>query len=176
MKYITFKRLPDEIRPFVIKASGQKDVLHPGFPPNGQISPDVRLSCTVRWFASGSAYDLLTTFGIGHADTTNSCWYVLVDAINGHPSFNIEYPDKHGKQMSIARGFHEVSAAGFNSCAGAIDGVLIWIHKPSKRTVGTLAAMKENSIVVGRKNLVSIVRLCVTFEVGSWTFQFCIQD
>ena len=78
--------------------------------------------------------------------------------------------------MSIAQGLHKVLAAGFNSCTGAIDGVLIWIHKPSKKTAGTLAAMKVNSIVVGRKNLVSIVRLCVTFEVGSWTFQFCIQD
>jgi hypothetical protein len=65
----------------------------------------------------------MTTFGIGLTDTMNSCCCV-VDAINRHPTFNIEYPDDHGKQMSIAQGFHEVSAAGFNSCAGAIDGVL----------------------------------------------------
>ena len=149
MKYSTFKRLAEELRPFIIKASGQKDVVRPGYPPNGRISPDVRLACAIRWFAGGSAYDLMTTFGIGHTDTINSFWYV-VDAINGHPSFNIEYPDNHGKQMTIAQGFHEVSAAGFNSCAGAIDGVLIWIHKPSKKDCRD-AGCDEGKFYCGRK-------------------------
>ena len=35
-------------------------------------------------------------------------------------------------QQSIAESFGRVSAANFNCCAGAIDGILIWIHKPSK--------------------------------------------
>jgi hypothetical protein len=26
-----------------------------------------------------------------------------------------------------------VSRAGFKCCAGAIDGILIWIHKPSQK-------------------------------------------
>jgi hypothetical protein len=74
----------------------------------------------------------MTTYGIGHSDTVQSYWYV-VDAINSHPKFNIEYPKDHDDQRQIARGFHNVSSAGFRRCAGAIDGILIWIHKPSKK-------------------------------------------
>ena len=66
--------------------------------PNGRISPDVRLACAIRWFAGGSAYDIMTTYGIGHSDTINSCWYVL-DAINRQPSFDIAYPADHDKSF-----------------------------------------------------------------------------
>ena len=74
MQYSTFKALADELRPYVIHACGQK-----GGPkryvPNGPISPDVRLACAIRWFSGGSAYDLMTTYGIGHSDTIRSYWY-----------------------------------------------------------------------------------------------------
>jgi hypothetical protein len=72
----------------------------------------------------------MSTYGIGHTDAINSCWYV-VDAINRHPNFNIAYPVDHGIQHCIAEGFRQVSSANFESCAGAIDGILIWMHKPS---------------------------------------------
>jgi hypothetical protein len=72
----------------------------------------------------------MTTYGIGHTDTKNSVWYV-VDAINRHPCFTIVYPGNCDQQRSIAEGFAAVSAAGFKCCAGAIDGILVWIHKPS---------------------------------------------
>ena len=52
----------------------------------------------------------------------------------------IVYPQKrrlrcvnHNVQHTIAEGFRQVSSANFKCCAGAIDGILIWIHKPSKR-------------------------------------------
>jgi DDE superfamily endonuclease len=131
MKYSTFKKLADELRPNIILACGQKGS-HKRFVPNGLISPDVRLACAIRWFAGGSAYDLMTSYGIGHSDTMRSYWYV-VDAINSHPNFKIEYPKDHEDQRQIARGFQKVSRAGFKCCAGAIDGILIWIHKPSKK-------------------------------------------
>jgi hypothetical protein len=102
------------------------------FVPNGPICPDVRLACAIRWFSGASSYDLMTTYGIGHSDTLRSYWFV-VDAINSHPNFKIEYPTDHDAQRQIARGFQNVSSAGFNCCAGAIDGILIWIHKPSKK-------------------------------------------
>ena len=73
MKYRTpSQHLVEELRPFIIKVSGQKGVLSPRFPPNGQISPDVRLACAICWFAGGSAYNLMTTFVIGHTDTIKS--------------------------------------------------------------------------------------------------------
>ncbi len=131
MQYSTFKALADELRPYIILACGQKGGPK-RFIPNGPISPDVRLACAIRWFSGGSAYDLMTTYGIGHSDTIRSYWYVI-DAINSHPNFKIEYPDDHEDQRQIARGFQKVSGADFKCCAGAIDGILIWIHKPSKK-------------------------------------------
>ena len=68
----------------------------------------------------------MTTYGIGHTDAMNRVWYV-VDALNRHPRFEISYPADHAKQRSITQGFANVSAANFGCCAGAIDGILIWL-------------------------------------------------
>ena len=69
MQYCTFKALADELRPYIILACGQKGGPK-RFIPNGPITPDVRLACAIRWFSGGSAaYDLMTTYGIGHSDT-----------------------------------------------------------------------------------------------------------
>lgn len=129
MSYFTFKRLATLLRPGIVLASGKKESsrnhLH-----NGPILPEVRLACALRWFAGGSIYDIMTTFGVSHTDAIDSCWYV-VDAVNTHPSLKIVYPDDHEVQHAIAHGFSQVSAANFGCCAGAIDGILIWIHKPS---------------------------------------------
>ena len=129
MRYTTFRRLATLFRPGIISASGKKECsrnhLH-----NGPIQPEVRLACALRWFAGGSVYDIMTTYGISHTDTLLSVWYV-VDAVNNHPSLQIVYPADHEEQRSIARGFLRVSAANFGCCAGAIDGILIWIHQPS---------------------------------------------
>jgi hypothetical protein len=71
----------------------------------------------------------MTTYGIGHTDAINSFWYI-VEAINRHPRFNIAYPNNHDEQQAIAQGFYEVSTAGVGCCAKAVDGILVWIHKP----------------------------------------------
>jgi hypothetical protein len=147
MKYRTFKRLANNLCPYIKDASGQKGTSR--YSPNGPISPDVRLACAIRWFAGGSVYDIMTTYGIGHTDTMNSFWYV-VDAINRHPRFEISYPGDHAKQLSIARGFANVSAAGFQCCAGAIDGILIWIHKPSPKEC-EVAGCGAGKFLCGRK-------------------------
>jgi hypothetical protein len=91
----------------------------------------------------------MTTYGIGHTDRINSCWYV-VDAINRHPRFNFAYPDNHNKQQSIAKGFYKASSAGFRCCAGAIDGILIWVHKPSPKDCVD-AGCSSGKFLCGRK-------------------------
>lgn len=93
---------------------------------------DLPVQFTGLQFAGGSTYDIMTTYGISHTDTINSYWYA-VDAVNKHPRFAILYPDDHDKQRAIAAGFSEVSSAGFGCCSGAIDGILIWTHKPSAK-------------------------------------------
>jgi len=41
------------------------------------------------------------------------------------------YPESLEEQQQIAAGFETASTPGIRNCAGAIDGILIWIHKPS---------------------------------------------
>jgi hypothetical protein len=131
MKFGTFQRLASILRPYIIAASGKKHRSR-NYLQNGRIVPEVRLACALRWFAGGSLYDIMTTYCLGHTDTINSCWYV-VDAINRHPHFKIAYPVNHNVQHTIAEGFRQVSSANFKCSAGAIDGILIWVHKPSER-------------------------------------------
>jgi hypothetical protein len=64
MTYTSFRRLAALLRPYIITACGSKGA--PRYCPNGPISPDVRLACAIRWFAGGSTYDIMTTFGISH--------------------------------------------------------------------------------------------------------------
>jgi len=80
--------------------------------------------------SGGDPKDIQIAFGISHAEVFNSLWLV-VDAINSTPSFDIEYPSEHGAQLRIARGFKAISEANFHNCAGCIDGLLIWILKPT---------------------------------------------
>ena len=149
MKYRTFKRLASELSPHIIASSGQKGRGSSGSIWNGPISPDVRLACAIRWFAGGSVYDLMTTYGISHTDTINSFWFVI-EAINRNPNFNIEYPNNHDEQKRIAQGFHAVSNAGFKSCAGAVDGILVWIHKPSPKDCMD-SGCSSGKFICGRK-------------------------
>jgi hypothetical protein len=100
MTFHTFKCLANILCPsYIIVASGKKGATK--FIPNGPILPDVRLACAIRWFADGSLYDSIATYGIGHTDTINSCSWYIVDAINKHPRFAIQYPDVHSVQRSI---------------------------------------------------------------------------
>ena len=91
----------------------------------------------------------MTTYGTSHTETIISIWYVI-DAVNKHPRFAISYPEVHANQRAIARGFADVSAADFGCCAGAIDGILIWIHKPSATECDNTGC-GERKLYCGRK-------------------------
>lgn len=51
--------------------------------------------------------------------------------MNNCPELSFSYPKDHGDQQLIADGFKSVSRGIFECCAGAIDGILIWLEKPS---------------------------------------------
>ena len=118
--------------------------------PNGLITPSVRLACALRYFAGGSPYDIMSSYCAGYPDVIHSVWYV-VDAINAHPEFRMSYPSDHEQQRAIAEGFRRKSAANFKCCAGAIDGILVWIHKPSEED-SAKAGCSEGKFFCGRKN------------------------
>jgi DDE superfamily endonuclease len=132
MTYPSFQKLAKKLEAKIIEFS-QKNPLasFQRYVPNGPITPSVRLACALRYFAGASLYDLMITFGIGHTDADNSIWYV-VDAINDHPDFSMHFPTDHDEQQAVAAGFERISAAGFNCVVGAVDGILIWIHRPSE--------------------------------------------
>jgi hypothetical protein len=55
------------------------------------------------------------------------------------------------EQLTISRGFKAMSSAGFDKVIGAIDGILIWTHKPSKKEcVETICG--EKSFLCHRKD------------------------
>lgn len=119
-------------------------------PPNGKIDTSVRLACAIRYFAGGSPYDIITIFGISHSEMFNSVWYV-VDAINKKKKFDIKYPESHHDQQKIADGLRAVSAVGFDCCAGAIDGILIWILRPTLDDAKAVG-VDQQKFMCGRKH------------------------
>ena len=118
--------------------------------PNGPISPSIQLGAALQYFAGGSPYDIICVFGIAYTEVLSSVW-IVVQAINQCPQFEISYPDSLEEQRKIAAGFEVASTPGIRHCAGAIDGILIWMQKPSlkeaKRT-----GVDQKKYLCGQKN------------------------
>ena len=72
----TFLSLAKELSLHIMHASGQKGIAR--YVPNGPLSSNVQLACAICWFVGGSPHDIMTMYGIGHMDTINSCWYVVM--------------------------------------------------------------------------------------------------
>ncbi len=129
----SFWILHSKIEHGIVKALGKRNGHDHqcNLPPtaNGSINISVRLACALRYFAGGSPYDIMVTYGISHTDVFVSVWSV-VEAINQVKEFFILYPGPHDKQQKIAANFLAVLQAGFDNCADAIDRILIWINKP----------------------------------------------
>jgi hypothetical protein len=67
------------------------------------------------------------------------------------PAMKIEYPSDVEEQKKIAKGFCDASKVRFDCCAGAIDGILIWMHKPSMKEADA-AGVGQKKFLCGRKN------------------------
>ncbi len=165
MKYHSFKKLARKLRDGIIKCSLIKkrrrtrnhsrhatimNKKNHRYVPNGPITPSVCLACAFRYFAGGSPYDLMSSYCVGYPDVMHSVWYV-VDAINAHPEFRMSYPADHEHQRAIAESFRKKSAANFECCAGAVDGILVWIHTPSEEDC-VKAGCSEGKFFCGRKH------------------------
>lgn len=156
MSYRSFTILHSTIRQDIVKvmvryrnrSSSNSQNLPPV--PNGRISTSVRLAVAIRYFAGGSPYDLQSVYGISHSCVHESVWFV-VEAINQHKDFHFSFPESHEEQMKIAQEFKARSAANFDICAGAIDGILIWTHKPTKTDCADLH-LGQRKFLCGRKN------------------------
>jgi hypothetical protein len=57
---------------------------------------------------------------------------MVVDAVNMTNGMNIKFSATHEEQRNVALGFKAKSRIGLSNCVGAINGLLIWIHRPTK--------------------------------------------
>ena len=120
--------------------------------PNGTIHTSVRRACALRYFAGGSPVDIMVQYGISYTEVidSDSVWYV-VEATNKVEEWFISYPSSRDEQLRIANEFKSKSAVEFDVCAGTIDGVLIWIHKPTIAEAKR-AAVDQLKLFCGRKH------------------------
>jgi hypothetical protein len=152
MKYESFCKLNNILSSYIIKLArkrGAKPNLM-GQGPNGRIAPSIRLGCALRYFAGGSVYDIMIAMGIGRADVSRSIWLV-VEAINRCDHLDITFPTDHDSQRKMALAFKEKSSADFNCCVGAVDGILIWIQRPSEEDAAK-SACDPQKYFCGRKH------------------------
>jgi hypothetical protein len=77
-------------------------------------------------------------------------WFV-VDAIHAAESMDIKFPTSHDEQRRIAEGFRRKSRIGLSNCVGAIDGLLVWIHKPSLKDIIENIKFGPKKFFCGRK-------------------------
>jgi len=103
-----------------------------GKTPNGSITSSIRLSCALRYFTGGDPLDIAIVHRISHAEVFRSVW-IVVDAIHHTEQLDIKFPTSHEEQKTLATQFKELSLAAFDCCVGAIDGILIWIVRPSRK-------------------------------------------
>ena len=116
---------------------------------NGPIHPTVRLACSLRLKAGGEPIDIACTYNISRTEVHNS-FEQIIDAVNSVAEFKIEYPRDHEEQRKIAQGFKEISQADIDCCAGCIDGMLIWMLKPTQ-TVCNNSKVDSGKFFCGRK-------------------------
>jgi len=103
----------------------------PGTVPNGVITHSARLSMGLRVAAGGDPLDIATNHGVGLDERMTSFWYV-VDAIHKSKQLDINFPECHMEQQKLSEEFKRKSDIGICHCVGAIDGILIWVHKPTE--------------------------------------------
>ncbi|GFH48493.1 hypothetical protein CTEN210_04969 [Chaetoceros tenuissimus] len=147
MSYTSFRILFREIKQVLYeklyKTEGKQG-------PSGRIPLASRLGIGLRYFAGGDPYDISISYGVSHTsvfDTVDA----VVDAVNEHDNFKIMFPSDHDEQRRIAAEFQAKSKVGFSCCAGAIDGMLVWIHKPTKAECEK-AKVDERKWFCSRKN------------------------
>lgn len=122
-----------------------------GKTPNGDITIATRLAMALQYFCGGDPKDIGHTHGVSNTvEVLKSVWYV-VDAVNSTTSMDIKFPTSHVKQRRVAVGFKSKSRIGLSNCVGAIDGSLVWIHKPTAIDIEDNIGFGPKKFFCGRK-------------------------
>ena len=99
-------------------------------------------------------YDIMGKYWISHSDVMDCVWHI-VEAMNILSEFKIEHPQMPEEQENNADEFKAVIAAGIDVCTDAIDGILIWIAKPEKKSAND-AEVSQLRFLCGRDVLIWI--------------------
>ena len=113
------------------------------------ISTKIRLSIALHYFAGGSPLDIMLNHGVSFSAVFSSVWGVI-DSINKCPELEFHFPTKE-EQLEISSRYKQKSGAQFSNVIGAIDGILIWTLKPTKKEC-EMAGCQEASFKCSRKD------------------------
>jgi hypothetical protein len=103
---------------------------------NGVIALSLWLSAAICYFVGGDPYDITLSHGMSHTEIYNSMW-IVVEAVNRCDHLSFSFPKDHEEQRWITAGFMAKSKANFNLYCGCINGMLLWLNKPSESDCDT---------------------------------------
>jgi hypothetical protein len=142
----SFWSLLDIISPYMSGDGKRKR----GLTVNGPITKDMRLATSLRYFCGGDPLDIAGVHGVNSKEVLRSVWKV-VDAIHLASQLNITFPRSHAEQLHIAEGFKRKSGINLNNCVGAVDGMLVWMSKPTKPDLENSVKLGDAKFYCGRK-------------------------
>ncbi len=93
--------------------------------------------------------------------------------MNSLDEFVIEYPDLEEVQLKLACKFPSVSEIKFSNCAGAIDGIFIWMLTPLEEDAAT-AGCGRWKFFCGRKGKFELN--CQAISEAVVSFWICWLD
>ena len=93
----------------------------------------IRLSIALRFFAGGSIIYLIITLNVFISSVYGSVWAV-VDCVNYCNLLSFSFPSLED-QHHICEGYKNRSFIKLQNIIGAIDGILVWLKKPSLKCV-----------------------------------------
>jgi hypothetical protein len=107
------------------------EVAEPSMACNSEpVSPELKLSMTLRWLAGGSYLDIYQMHGVSYTQFNKSLW-TTIDAINN--AYAISFPiDDAAALLNIEQRFAAKSnSESMRGCVGAVDICLIRIRPPN---------------------------------------------
>jgi hypothetical protein len=172
MREESFWNLLDLIEDKLGKVDGKRKR---GKAPNGDVPNGVRLAIALRYLAGGDPIDICAVYRVHSSVVYQSIWMV-VEAINKTKELQIQFPTKHEDQRVLANEFTHRSSIGLNNCAGCVDGMLIWINKPTIPELEKLKIGGKKFFCGRKKNSVSTCKQFATQDDASLMWKSSIRE
>ena len=178
MKYEAFTHLYCLLENGMKAYLEQNDDLSSFYVHSGPIDGEVYLLIALCYFTGGSYLDIMISHGVAKTDFYQSLWCV-VHAVNTCPQLQLMFLESQGDCEELATEFIGQLQAGFNNCVGCIDGILLWMEKPSKQQCAE-AGVDSGKFYCGRKgkyglNLQAVCDACHRFIDVSAAPSICIR-